>query len=99
MPLLVKVKDKSIIIVTKENQSQAIFAHITIGLQLAITILLFVFGGHKLDSYYHKSPLFVTLGAVVGMVLGFYQLIRELRRIDDRQEKISKKVKEKKRWM
>jgi len=84
--------------VSKQNSTQSVFAHITIGLQLAITILLFVYGGYRLDSYYQKSPLFVTLGAALGMILGFYQLIRELKKIDDRHERTSKKDNKKTRW-
>lgn len=64
--------------VKRRNSSQAVFAHITIGLQLAITMIIFVYGGHRLDQYFHKSPLFLVAGTVIGMCLGFYHLLKDL---------------------
>jgi len=78
-------------------------AHITVGLQLAITVLVFVFGGYKLDTYYHKSPLFVALGAFIGMGIGFYSLLKELNSISrrEKEKKESSGDEDKKRikWM
>ena len=54
------------------------FAHITIGIQLALTILLFVYIGYKLDIHYDKSPLFLSIGTLFGLVIGFYMLLKEL---------------------
>ncbi|MBN1533916.1 MAG: AtpZ/AtpI family protein [Spirochaetes bacterium] len=70
------------------------------GLQLAITVLAFLIGGYKLDNHYDRSPLFVTLGAFVGMVLGFYFLLKELKEIQ-REEKRDKERGDEKRvkWM
>lgn len=68
-----------------------------IGLQLAVTVLIFVIGGYELDTYLDRSPLFVSLGAFLGMGLGFYHLIKQLQHI----EKISKESENRKRnrWM
>ncbi len=89
----------------KRKSSQIIFTHITLGLQLAITIFLFVYGGHYLDNKYQKSPLFLALGTVIGMVIGFYHMMKELQRDeretnnnnddDDNDDDEKKKV----RWM
>ena len=62
----------------RDSSGRPVFAHITIGLQLAITILLFVYGGYRLDLYYKKSPLFLIIGTGLGMCLGFYHLMKEL---------------------
>ncbi len=62
----------------EKNSGQEVFANITIGLQLAITMLVFVYGGHKLDLYFDKSPLFLVVGTVLGMALGFYHLLKGL---------------------
>lgn len=85
---------------SKGNSSHNVFAHITIGLQLAITVLAFLIGGYKLDNYYDKSPIFVTLGAFIGMSLGFYHLLKELQGIS-KKEKLDDKENGKKRvkWM
>ncbi len=58
-----------------------VFQHITVGLQLAVTILIFVYGGHWLDEKFDKRPLFLVIGTVVGMTVGFYNLIKELKAI------------------
>lgn len=62
----------------QNNTGKVVFAHITIGLQLAITMLVFVYGGYKLDLYFDKSPLCLAIGTVIGMILGFYHLLKEL---------------------
>ncbi|HNX24683.1 MAG TPA: AtpZ/AtpI family protein [Spirochaetota bacterium] len=61
-----------------KDSGRVVFAHITIGLQLAITMLIFVYGGHRLDLYFDKSPLFLVIGTVFGMCLGFYHLLKDL---------------------
>lgn len=83
----------------KRNSSQEIFTHITLGLQLAITIFLFVYGGHYLDNKYDKSPLFLALGTVIGMVIGFYHMMKELQRDDKKNNDDDDDDKKKVRWM
>jgi len=67
------------------NSGQVVFAHITIGLQLAITMIIFVYGGHWLDVYFDKSPLFLIVGTILGMLLGFYHLLKDLQ-VDDKKK-------------
>jgi F0F1-type ATP synthase assembly protein I len=55
-----------------------VFAHLTIGLQLAITILIFVYAGYRLDLHFKKSPIFLLIGTILGMSLGFYHLMKDL---------------------
>jgi len=62
----------------ERNSGREVFAHVTVGLQLAITMLIFVYGGYKLDLYFEKSPLFLVVGTIIGMVLGFYHLLKNL---------------------
>ena len=69
----------------KKNSGQVVFANITIGLQLAITMLVFVYGGHRLDLYFDKSPLFLVIGTALGMALGFYHLLKDLQ-VDDKKD-------------
>ncbi len=61
-----------------KSSGQLILSHLTIGLQLAITIMIFVYGGYRLDLYFDKSPLFLAVGTVIGMALGFYHLMKNL---------------------
>jgi len=77
----------------KRGSGQVVFAHITIGIQLAITILIFVLGGNWLDQRYGKSPLFLVIGTALGMGIGFYHLLKDLQS----EESKDNKNKEKKR--
>jgi F0F1-type ATP synthase assembly protein I len=75
-------------VINRENSGKVVFSHITIGLQLAISMLIFVYGGHRLDLYFDKSPLFLVIGTVLGMCLGFYHLLKDLQ-VQDKKSKIS----------
>jgi F0F1-type ATP synthase assembly protein I len=75
-----------------------VFQHITVGLQLAVTILIFVYGGYWLDGKFDKRPLFLAIGTVLGMTVGFYNLLKELKAIqsgnndqDDESERKGRK--------
>lgn len=83
----------------KEKTAQIVFANITIGMQLAIIILIFVYGGYRLDLHFDKSPLFVGIGTVLGMVIGFYHLFKELDSMAKREKEAKKADKQvRKRW-
>ncbi len=86
----------------KKSTAKQVFQYSSIGLQLAITLLIFVYGGYKLDSHYHTEPLFVVIGLVLGMGAGFYNLYKELSGIDkydkaDREEQEENKSRRK--WL
>lgn len=72
--------------------NRSIGTYSSMGIQLAATVTLFILGGYKLDNYYDRSPVFTSIGALIGMAIGFYHLIRQLKEI----EKIEKQEKEKK---
>lgn len=61
-----------------KSSPKSAFAYASIGMQLAATILIFVIGGYKLDQYYKIAPVFLISGTVLGMVIGFYSLFKEL---------------------
>ena len=73
------------------GSGQVIFAHITIGIQLAITILIFVLGGNWLDIRFNKSPLFLVIGTAFGMAIGFYHLLKDLQGEENKDKNIRKK--------
>lgn len=79
--------------VSNKSLGRTIYTYSSIGIQLAATVVLFLLGGYKLDSHYGKSPVFTTIGAFLGMAVGFYHLIRQLRDID-RTEKLEKEKNE-----
>ncbi|HOH68689.1 MAG TPA: AtpZ/AtpI family protein [Bacilli bacterium] len=67
-----------------KNTTRSVLAYSSIGLQLAGTILVFVYGGYRLDVYYSTTPGFLVAGAVLGLLIGFYSLIKELSAIEKR---------------
>jgi F0F1-type ATP synthase assembly protein I len=75
----------------KNNTARAVFAHVTVGMQLAITMLVFVYGGRKLDLYLDKSPIFLAVGTVLGMTIGFYHLMKNLQSDDLKNKKMKEK--------
>ena len=79
----------------ERGSGRVVFAHITIGIQLAITILIFVFAGNWLDVRFNKSPLFLIIATAIGMAIGFYHLLKDLQGEEhkDKRVKKSKRVK------
>jgi len=68
------------------GSGRVVFANVTIGLQLAITIFIFVWVGYKADLRYNTSPLFLAVGTVLGMVVGFYHLMKQLSHQDKKED-------------
>ena len=82
----------------KNSSGKPVIVNITIGLQLAITILIFVYAGYRLDLYYKKSPVFLLIGTAVGMCLGFYHLLKELSRLNENQNIDPEEEKKRIKW-
>ena len=78
----------------KKKTSHVVLAYSTIGIQLAVTVTIFILGGYKLDTYLNRSPIFTSVGALAGMLIGFYNLFRELKSIEKLEEKQKKENKE-----
>lgn len=49
-----------------------------IGIQFALTILIFVFAGVWLDRRLGSSPWFVIIGVFVGASAGFFSMYRQM---------------------
>ncbi|MCG3204556.1 MAG: hypothetical protein KCHDKBKB_01271 [Elusimicrobia bacterium] len=47
------------------------------GMQLAVTLLIFIFVGLALDKRLGTSPWFMLGGAGVGIVVGLYSFLRK----------------------
>ncbi len=83
---------------TKKNIRKAVLTNVTAGMQLGITIFIFVYAGNELDEYYSKRPIFLIVGALIGFIAGFYNLLKDI----SRQDKIEKENSEKKqpdKWL
>ena len=86
----------------KKKTSKTVFVNITIGFQLGITVAILTIGGHFADGKFDSSPLFLVLGAVVGLIIGFYHLIKELDALKKQEAKNKEDNEEnrsKVRWM
>ena len=57
------------------------------GIQLAVSIFLFLLGGNWLDQQWGTSPLFLILGVFVGGGVGFYNLFKILTGAERQQRK------------
>jgi len=66
----------------KKDITRIILAYSTIGIQLAITILVFLYCGFFLDKHFNSSPVFVVIGTIIGMGAGFYNLMKSLSELD-----------------
>jgi len=60
--------------------------YLSIGLELALFLLVFIFIGRYLDRMYGTEPWLMIAGAALGFVGGFYSLFRTLSRLN-RSEK------------
>ena len=72
---------------SKKKLNNIAIAYSTIGIQLAATVILFILGGYELDKYLKKTPVFTTIGAVAGMIIGFYHLIKQLKELESQEKK------------
>ncbi len=65
-----------------KKERSSVFSNITLGIQFAVIMVIFVYGGYRLDLYMQMTPVFVSLGAAAGMGTGLYNLLHELKRME-----------------
>ncbi len=61
-----------------EQPRQSPWAYASVGLELVIPVALLTYGGYWLDGRLNTLPLFVILGVVLGMAIGFYNVFRRV---------------------
>jgi ATP synthase protein I len=61
---------------------QSSSSFLTIGVQLAGSMLVYIFIGYFLDRWLETEPWFLIAGSVVGMVAFFYQLYKLVKRLE-----------------
>lgn len=69
-----------------KKEKNTVFSNITLGIQFAVIMVVFVYGGYRLDLHMQMTPVFVSLGAAAGMGTGLYNLLHELKRMDKNKE-------------
>ncbi len=60
--------------------------YLTIGLELALFLLAFIFIGRYLDSRLGTEPWLLLTGAFLGFFAGFYNLIKTLSRLSESEK-------------
>ncbi len=94
------IMTRKLVELKKKSSSRSIFAYSTIGIQLAATVIAFVIVGYKLDEHYNLSPVFITVGVFIGMGIGFYHLLKQLKGLDNLDKKEKSREKEvRKKWL
>jgi F0F1-type ATP synthase assembly protein I len=58
-----------------------------IGIQLAATVLIFLYAGYRVDNYFNTAPWFLIAGSFIGMFLGFYHLIKQVQSMTQNEKK------------
>ena len=83
-----------------KNKKNRPVNHITAGIQLGATIFVFMYIGYFFDSKYAKTPIFTVIGASLGMIIGFYLLLKSLlSKKTDEQEPSWKQSDDKDKWL
>jgi F0F1-type ATP synthase assembly protein I len=60
----------------KTPQKISAWQYASEGTQLAVTLLLGLFVGYKLDQHWGRSPWFLLAGAALGLIAGLYNFLR-----------------------
>ena len=61
--------------------------YLGLGLELAATLLIFIFIGQYLDKRWDTEPWLFLACAVLGFVIGFFNFFRTISRLTDRDRK------------
>jgi ATP synthase protein I len=83
----------------KKNAIKTAFAYSTLGIQLALFMLLFVYAGFKLDNHFNTSPLFIVLGTFFGLGAGLYNMISGLKKIEKSGKEVNPEDQDKTKWL
>lgn len=78
----------------KKNQKEDSYSKITkelgpflnLGLQLAITIVLFCFIGMWIDKHYSTTPIWLIVFSFLGIALGFYNFFRTINKYSNKKK-------------
>ncbi len=58
-----------------------------LGLQLAVTVVIFWFIGKVIDEHYGTTPLWMIVGATLGIIVGMYNFIKSVLELSKKKEK------------
>jgi len=49
-----------------------------LGVEIALPVVLFIYAGHRLDSWLETEPWLLLGGALLGIAVSFYNLFRSV---------------------
>jgi ATP synthase protein I len=58
--------------------------YLNLGLEFAVTLLVFIFAGHYLDKRWGTEPWIFLAGAALGILVAFYIFFKTLSKLTDR---------------
>jgi F0F1-type ATP synthase assembly protein I len=67
--------------------SAEVAPYLTLGLQLAISVVVFFFAGRWLDGQFDTSPWLMIVGLLIGTVGGFIQFFRMVAALERKQDR------------
>ena len=66
----------------QDNPLKNLAALSGLGIQMGIFVFVFVRFGKWLDAYFgHSKKIFVALGAILGVAVGLYVVLKQLKKI------------------
>jgi F0F1-type ATP synthase assembly protein I len=60
----------------KKTSDVSSWTYASEGTQLAVTLLLSIYAGYKLDQWKNTSPWFLLAGALLGISAGLYNFLK-----------------------
>ena len=79
---------------TRGGSGSSLGAYTGLGLQFAVSIVLFVYLGSWADRKFGTSPLFLLLGLFVGAGGSFYAMVRRLNAANKQEEAAARAARE-----
>ena len=58
--------------------------YLGLGIEFAVTLLVFIFAGHYLDKRWGTDPWLLLAGATLGFLIAFYNFFKTLLKLTDR---------------
>jgi len=82
-----------------KKTKNVVLAYSTVGMQLALFLVLFTYGGYRLDVRLDTSPIFTLLGSAFGLAAGMYNLLKGLKEVDRYLKSDSAPEEKRRKWL